>query len=418
MMKTYSFFRLKDTGIILVLFYLISVGLFTSCKNNDEENSGDPYFNIEGNPTGLTVDTKAKTQSYVVRSNRPWQVVAQSEVTWVKVFPAEGDDDGIFQIIVNENTTFDPRTMKFAFVVDGKEQPVLFTVNQDKAIPYVTISDIAGKNINTTAQDVKINVKANVAYTYSSDASWFTFKKADVGTTGTDLTFTAAANTNTTSRSANVSFVCAQFPALNATLVVKQEGKSEGTIVFFEDFSWLNYGVNIFYTTTNETIIDSWTQAEKDKGWTSTPTFTGTKNESCCYARTGFVKLGKTSYGGDLISPKLSTLSGTKNLLVKFKAVPYMTAAGTKDDNILVVSVIGPGTVSTSSFTIDNWPNYATDPNCTAIWADIATERSFTITGATSATQIKFLGRDYLLTGVGAGKNRIFLDDIKVLIPN
>jgi hypothetical protein len=416
MMKTHSFFRLKDTGIILVLFYLISVGLITSCKNNDEENSGDPYFNIEGNPTGLTVDTKAKTQSYVVRSNRPWQVVAQSEVTWVKVFPAEGDDDGIFQIIVNENTTFDPRTMKFAFVVDGKEQPVLFTVNQDKAIPFLTISDIAGKNINTTAQDVKINVKANVVYTYSSNASWLAFKKADVGTTGTDLTFAAEVNTNTTSRTANVTFVCAQFPALNATLVVKQEGKSEGTIVLFEDFSWLNYGSPIFYTTTNETRFDSWTDTEKAKGWTtSVNTF---YKFVALYARTGFVKLGLTSYGGDLISPKLSAVVGTKNLLVKFKAVPYMTAAGTKDDNTLVVSVIGPGTVSTSSFTIDNWPNYATDATCTAIWADIATERSFTITGATSETQIKFLGKDYQLTGVGAGKNRIFLDDIKVLIPN
>ncbi|MCK7536499.1 MAG: hypothetical protein MZV63_38735 [Marinilabiliales bacterium] len=49
----------------------------------------------------------------------------------------------------------------------------------------------------------------------------------------------------------------------------------------------------------------------------------------CCYARQGSVKLGKTGYGGDLISPALSKLVGTVNVRVTFKAIPYMTAAGT-----------------------------------------------------------------------------------------
>jgi hypothetical protein len=415
-MKIDSFFRLKNAGIILIAFCLVSVGLFSSCKDDSEENSGDPYFTIEGNPTGLSVGIAEKTQSYVVRSNRPWQVVAQSEGSWIKAFPSEGVDDGIFKIIVNENTTFEPRSMLFAFIVDGEEQPVLFTVNQDRAIPFLTISDILGKTINQAAQEVKINVKANVAYTYTSDASWFTLTKTDVGSKGTDLIFAATANEDENSRIANVTFTCAQYPDLNATLVIKQEGKSEGTVVLFEDFSWLAYGNTVFYTTTNEKRYDSWTAEDKAKGWTtSVNTF---YNNVALYARTGFVKIGLTNYGGDLISPKLSALTGPTNVLVKFKAVPYMTAAGAKDDNTLVVSVIGPGTVSTSTFTIDNWPNYGTDPTCTAIWADKATQRSFTIIGATSETQIKFLGKDYQLTGVGAGKNRIFLDDIKVLIPN
>jgi len=98
-----------------------------------------------------------------------------------------------------------------------------------------------------------------------------------------------------------------------------------------------------------------------------------------------------------------------------------MTAAGTKDDNILKVSVVGPGTVSTSQFTIDNWPVYPADAGthtayCTALWNEPAATRTFNVTGATSDTQIKFLGNDYYLVGVGAGKNRIFLDDIKVEI--
>jgi len=77
---------------------------------------------------------------------------------------------------------------------------------------------------------------------------------------------------------------------------------------------------------------------------------------------------------------------------------------------------MGPGTVSVSSFTIDNWPNYTLDPDCITIWKDPSATYSFTITGATSETQLRFLGGDFNLVGVGAGKNRIFIDDIKVEI--
>lgn len=423
MKKNYLFMKTKN---IYILLLIMIVAVFTSCeKESDKDDSGVAVFKFTDaaeqiSPTGYNVGFagNAAGQQYVIRSNRSWKIVAKSEGSWVKFFPNEGDDDGIVKVIVNENTTFTDRQMQYAFVVDGEEEPVLFTVNQAKATPILTISDITGKNLNQTAQTFTINVKANVAYTYTSDASWLVFQSSSKGSTSTDLTFSVTANEGSTTRTGNIAFVCNEFPSLNASLIVKQEGKSEGTIVLFENFSWLTYGSPIFYTTTNETRYDAWTAAEIAKGWTSTVnTASGSGNTPLLYARTGFIKLGKTGYGGDLISPKLP-ITGTKNLLVKFKAVPYMTATGTKDDNTLVVSLIGPGTISKASFIIDNWPNYTSDPNCTAIWEDKATERSFTITGATSDTQIKFVGGDYNLVGVGAGKNRIFLDDIKVIIPN
>ena len=57
---------------------------------------------------------------------------------------------------------------------------------------------------------------------------------------------------------------------------------------------------------------------------------------------------------------------------------------------------------------------YGADYN---VWAPEIAERSFIIRGATSETQIKFMGgKDYSLAGVGSEKNRIFLDDILVQI--
>jgi hypothetical protein len=410
-MKTNNFFRMKSAGMILLLALFVSAWLFPSCEEDKVE---DPYFNIEGSPTGVTVPKAGITQSFTVRSNRPWQFVARSEGDWIKIFPDEGDGDGIFKIIAGENAEFTARTMNYAIIVGGEEQAVLFRVDQDANVPYITVP--AAVTIPSAGGDFTVNVTSNVSWTYSlSSSSWLTQKSV----TSTQITLTAAQNTSIDPRSVTMTVTAADYPTVHSDVALNQ---SPGTVVLEENFNWLNYGSPIFYNTTGETRYDVWTQAEKDKGWTSTVnTTSGSGNTPLLYARVGMVKLGKTGYGGDLISAKLSKLAGTQNLKVTFKAIPYMTAAGTKDDNILKVSVVGPGTVSTSQFTIDNWPVYPADAGthtayCTALWNEPAATRTFNVTGATSDTQIKFLGNDYYLVGVGAGKNRIFLDDIKVEI--
>ncbi len=412
-MKIYSFFRLKDTRIILMLLCLVSAGFFFSCENNIDEDSAEAYFSIEGNPTGLSVTKTAKTQSYTVRSNRPWQVVAQGTDNWVKAFPAEGDDDGIFSFIVSENATFSARSMNFAFVVDGKEQPVLFTVNQEANVPYITITEASkGVTIAATGGNGVINIKSNVKWTYSlSNTSWL----SEVAVSPTQITMKAGVNEGP-QRSVVMTLKATDYPSVTAQVTFTQ---SPGSVVFEDNFNWLtSCTTNIFYDSTNPKRYDAWTADEIAHGWTTTiNTYAG--NTPVLYAINGVAKLGKTTYGGDLISPKLVNIVGTKNVTVKFKAVPYMTQAGAKDDNILVVSVIGPGTVSTSQFIIDNWPTYPSSVSeheayCAAFWNQPEAERSFTITGATAETQIKFLGGDYNLKGVGQGKNRLFIDDVKV----
>ena len=61
--------------LIILPLFLLSLLLLSSCK--EEPVQEDPFFTIEGDPTGLTVTKAAKTQAYVVRSNRPWQIVKQ-----------------------------------------------------------------------------------------------------------------------------------------------------------------------------------------------------------------------------------------------------------------------------------------------------------------------------------------------------
>lgn len=411
-MKNKIITNLGRTALVILPLFILSLFLLSSCK--EEPVQEDPFFSLEGSPTGLTLTKAAKTTSYVVRSNRPWEIAKKGGADWLKVFPEKGDADGIFKIIVTENPTFDVRTENLAFIVDGEEQAVLFRVDQAGNVPFITLP--ASVTIPAGGGVVSVDVLSNVAWTAAlSDNSWI----QETNVTTQKITFTAQENTSIDPRSTTLTLTATQYPTVVASVVLTQ---SPGTVVLEENFSWLAYGSAVFYTTTGETRIDAWTQAQKDRGWTSTVnTVEGSGTTPLLYARQGFVKLGKTNYGGDLISPVLSKITGTQTLKVTFKAIPYMTAAGTKDDNILRVSVIGPGTVSETDFIIDNWPVYPTDAGlvtdyCIGMWSAPEAMRTFTITGATSATQIKFLGGDYDLRTVGVLKNRIFIDDIKVEI--
>lgn len=409
-MMNNNIFKIKNTLKLVQVVSIFCFAMFMSCTNDESEFSGDPYFVIEDQPTGISADTQGTSQSYVVRSNRPWRIVAQEEVSWVKAFPNEGEDDGIFKFVIDENVTFDARSVNFAFVVDGEEQPVLFRVDQIANIPFIVVENAAeGVSVPSAATSFSIPVKANVNWTYTLvDGDWL----SEVTLTENELNLLAAKNRGE-ERVATVKISAEGHPTLDTEITITQ---SAGDVILEENFDWLNYGSPVFYTYSGEGRMDDvWTADELAKGWTSTEN-EFTSNQQVVYARPGFVKLGKTGYGGDLISPKLAELDQETTVKVSFKAVPYKTKGGTQDDNILRIDVEGAGVASVSSFTVDNWPDYATDPDCTLIWEEERSHYEFTITGATSQTRLKFLGGDYLLKGVGKGKNRVFLDDIKVTI--
>lgn len=209
-------------------------------------------------------------------------------------------------------------------------------------------------------------------------------------------------------------------PSANIDIQVVQ---AAGSVIMQEDFSWLTYGqldgvIDPPYTTDRQKRIDLWTDDEKAHGWTSTIVGNGGGDTPLVYACYGYVKLGKTSWAGDLISPKLNLQEAT-DVTVTFKAMGYISAGGAKDDNVLYISVIGPGTVQTESnpFIIDNYPNSSKNENGSDYdpWNPEIAERSFQIIGATGETQIKFMaGQEYSLGS--SKKNRIFMDDITVAI--
>lgn len=409
----------------LKTFFLISLlaAFFTACSNDDDD-LGVAYFSIEGNPTSLSVTNTGidydltKAQKYVIRSNRPWKVVPQGDVSWVRIFPMEGEGDGIIRVSVEANSTFNQRIGNFAFVAGGEEQPTLLRVEQAASVPSITIAGAEkGLTIARDGGQVKVSVTANVAWNYSLSGAddWLTTGEV----TPNSLAFSAERNTSGAIHTAILTLTATEYPNVTATVSISQTGA-----LLYEDFSWLNYGNAIHWETTGETAITKWTADEMSHGWTS--------RSGWCYARPGFIKLGKTSYGGDVVSPKLSSIVGSRDITVTFKATAYISKGGTKDETILYVGVLGDGTLDGAvdvnyagslvkfvGMSIDNYPNSSNMENGEDydVWAPAIAERSVTVKGATANTQIVFLGGAYDadLGSIASGKNRIFLDDITVV---
>lgn len=406
-----------------ILILLLAACLGTACS--DEEEGGTPYFSIEGNPTSLSVTSAGieydltKAQKYIVRSNRPWKIVAQeADQSWMRIFPMEGEGDGIIRVSVTANATFEERLANFAFVVAGEEQPVLLRVEQAASVPAITISGAEnGLVIARDGGQIKVPVAANIQwrYTLSEGSDWLTLNEV----TETSLTFSASPNTEGRVKTATVTLTGVEYPDITANVVITQTGA-----LLYEDFSWLNYGNVIHWETTGETAITKWNSEELAHGWTS--------RTGWCYSRPGFIKLGKTDYGGDVVSPKLSSIIGSQDITVSFKATAYISKGGAKDDNVLYVGVLGGGTLDGATpigydgttlpfigFSIDNYPNSSNMENGAEydVWDAAIAERSLTVKGATANTQLVFLGGAYdiALKSIGSGKNRIFLDEVIVI---
>ena len=150
--------------------FLVLVSVFLASCSDDDKTVANQYFFIEGEPSGYNSNPQAVTISYVVRSNRPWKIEAREDVSWSRFFPSEGKDDGIVSLIIKENETFDVRNVNYAFIVDGVEQPVLFSVTQDGNVPYITITDAQkGISVPGTGGEFTVSVKANVDWSYIID---------------------------------------------------------------------------------------------------------------------------------------------------------------------------------------------------------------------------------------------------------
>lgn len=411
---------------ITATLFLASALLTASCSDNDDLAEG--YFGLEGNPTGITVPaagiTKSKRTPITIRSNEQWTVAPANDedAKWIHIFVNEGQDDGIFYYWVDANKNFTPRTGNLLFTVNGTPSPTLFRIDQEADVPAISIASAdKGYEILPAGGQVKIAVSHNIDFTATlNPSSW-----GKIDSVGSDTVYVSATKNSDEARKATLTLTgTGEYANVTSSTVLSQAAAG---VVMNEHFDWMQEGIEDFYYNYPEVRFDKWTADETAHGWTSLG--------DCMYGGRGYLKLGKTNDAGDLLSPKLAAISGKKDITLTFKAIGYVSKAGAKDDGVMRVMLVGNGSVkgeSTTSMEVDGktyeaatrqitvYPNSSLNENGADYnpWSEPAATFTVHFTGVTANTQLLFVGgtawgKD--LKGKGQGKNRLLIDDIKVV---
>lgn len=413
---------MKIKNIFLSALTLICLLGFSGCKDNDDP-VGDSYLTFENIEGTINVSkagiTQAKRKAVTVRSNSPWKVSLENpdDSSWLHFFIDEGEDDGIIYYWVDKNSTFDQREGKITLSDNGKVLNSLDIV-QEADVPNITIKD--GSNGFTIAPEgsvLKVAIDANITWkaTLTPDVDW-----ARITNVTEDSIFVTIDKNEEDERTVNLSLVGeGEHSGVSTTALITQKDES---LIFNDNLSWLQEGEEKPTYETPEIRIDLWNDAEKAAGWSSLSNW--------AYGGRGYIKLGKTNYNGDVISPALSKLKKPTDVKVTFQSMGYVSAGGVKDASVVKVGVIGPGEVNGDEvktisingatyrcvrFVNTVFPNSEKNENGEDYdpWAQPGSYHSFTITGATAETKIIFVGGDNW--NKVKGKNRVFLKSVEVV---
>lgn len=141
------------------LFYIFTLMLFTlySCEK-------EPMLSISINSINAPADGNSTT--IVVNANNPWNV---SSNDWCTVSPSSGEGGEVsVTVTVKKNTTYDARNCTLIFTSAGLTQSI--SVNQESN--YGVVLPKNTYEISCDAQQISVEVKANVEYDITIDADW------------------------------------------------------------------------------------------------------------------------------------------------------------------------------------------------------------------------------------------------------
>lgn len=410
---------MKIKNIFLSALTLICLLGFSGCKDNDDP-VGDPYLTFENIEGTINVSkagiTQAKRKAVTVRSNSVWKVALENpdDASWLHFFIDEGEDDGLIYYWVDKNTTFDQREGKITLSDNGKVLNSLDIV-QEADVPNITVKD--GSNGFTIAPEgsvLKLAIEANISWKASltPDVEW-----AHITNVTEDSVFVTIDKNEEDERTVTLALTGeGEYANVNSNTLITQKDES---LIYNDDLNWLQEGEDKPTYETPEVKIEKW---EKDMGWTS--------YSSWAYGGHGYIKLGKTNYNGDIVSPALTKLKKPTDVKVTFQSMGYISKTGVKDASIVKVGVIGPGEVNgdeVNSISINGtayrcvkfvntvFPNSENNENGEDYdpWAQPGSYHSFTITGATAETKIIFVGGDNW--NKVKGKNRVYLKSVEVV---
>lgn len=230
----------------------------------------------------------------------------------------------------------------------------------DASAPVLSISP-ASANVAATATEAKFTVTSNIEWNLTASTG------ATATPAGNEVTVTFPANTTESVKTYTVKVTPkdSEHASLEKTFTVTQAAVSSSNTIWSDDFS--------------KCTLSSSALTKLSGSKTG---FTGDYSAiSTTYSMAGAIRIGKSSGGGSITTPVLSTISGTKSLTITFKAEGWNNKSCK-----ITLTANGAGTVTEGETAVPSSTTMA--GNSPALSASAPTY-TFHVTGATSATTIK-----------------------------
>lgn len=239
---------------------------FSSCQKA-------PFLTFTGQKS-FTFKDAGGSETITFSCNRAWTVT--SSESWLTVSPAKGEaNEGGVNVTITcaANTTYDPRTATVTILSEGLTETI--SVSQDTN--YGLMSEPATFNLTSDAQNIEVEVKANVEYIVTIDDAckdWIS-QAGTKALSSTKLTFSIAANETYDHREGKIT-IQQTDGSLKETITVKQWQK-DAIIIDENLYSFPSTGgTAIIKGTTNVDVIieipseySNWISAAQTKGLVS-----------------------------------------------------------------------------------------------------------------------------------------------------
>ena len=447
-----------------ILAIACSSAVVSSCSDDDNKTLVGEYLQIEGfSETSSSdfiyemdykgIDTTSLTEAkvFTVRSSGDWAIVPTSlENGWCRIWPAEGSLDGLIRVSALENKSALSREMTYNVFLNGQDTGRRFIVKQKGSEPYIR-SSVVSVTLPRIGGSTGLLVLANIDFDYvltdengQTDVSWLTVERVDdsnfkISATGVNETGSELKAGRTLMGKGEFSEIVAQVPIAQTFALISDDLSWVPSVAESSVLGWETAGESVTRYGSSPEV----TAIYDEHGWES--------RADSIYARPGFIKIGKTNYGGDAIAPEMTELQDrTANVEVHFQAVGYTSAGGTFDWRVLYVGLLGDGKIveaknegnsdasivpsvdyvaknlneGTVPLELKNVAKFeltenaaflkATDPTGLKVWEHPDTKCIIKIEGATKNTRVVFIGNKLAET-LNPGKNRLFLDNYIVL---
>lgn len=361
-MKLKDIFRFSN---VIAVAALMAVAV-TSCKEDDDSVAGDPFFYVEGADNGVVrMNVKGLDQDkwsfgagdhYIVRSNCSWRLVpVDGEMPqWMKVYPLEGNGEGIIRFYAVNNPMAEVRKAEFRVMAGGVELPERLVLAQDPSGPTLAIT-ADNIQLQQAGSFSEIVVTANYEWTVEPDAeaAWLSVvREGDKLTIGTD-----EANHTGAERSA---VVVIRGTGTNSEIVTNIS-VTQLDAIFFDDFGWCFTPVDANAEFCDEAYvepqcwndhmlrIDKWIDPVKsaNPGWTAVRGSSDKSAGPYTYSRYHFILFGTSNKcAGNICSPAISSISGEVTATVSWSMAGFTSAKNAKEKgNEFWVSILGPGRI-------------------------------------------------------------------------